>query len=274
MDNDQNTNDQDVPLNTDEHQGRNIHPVDVEDVDLEFGDGTEHPLQRRTTKVDIGEDEEIPHCRICLVNEMQNPDDPLINPCYCKGSIGLIHIKCLQQWMNSVKKVKYPNDYTIEYSWRLIVCDLCKKQLPSIISFKNKRVNILDFEEPTDNGAFVILESYPKEGTIKSYTNKSIYVVDMTGRSEVKMGRGHEADIRIADISVSRLHAVLKFDPAGNISLHDRSSKFGTLVLLKHPLFIPADRPHLVTVQAGRTLVTFSNPGTRRTGGGWCFKRR
>ena len=28
-----------------------------------------------------------------------------------------------------------------------------------------------------------------------------------------KMGRGHESDLRVSDISVSRCHAVIKFNP-------------------------------------------------------------
>jgi len=50
----------------------------------------------------------------------------------------------------------------------------------------------------------------------------------------MKIGRGHDNDLRIADISVSRTHAYLKFDPKlGGVVLEDNSSKFGTLVLLK-----------------------------------------
>lgn len=46
------------------------------------------------------------------------------------------------------------------------------------------------------------LESYPKQSSVTSWTNKLICVVDMTGRSEIKMVRGREADILIADISM------------------------------------------------------------------------
>jgi pSer/pThr/pTyr-binding forkhead associated (FHA) protein len=50
----------------------------------------------------------------------------------------------------------------------------------------------------------------------------------------LKIGRGHDNDLRIADISVSRIHAYLKLDAkSGELILEDNSSKFGTLVLLK-----------------------------------------
>lgn len=52
------------------------------------------------------------------------------------------------------------------------------------------------------------------------------------------MGRGHDSDLRINDISVSRLHAMIKYKD-GKFLLEDNISKFGTLVLVnkKTPLF-------------------------------------
>lgn len=46
------------------------------------------------------------------------------------------------------------------------------------------------------------------------------------------MGRGHESDLRINDISVSRCHALIKFKD-NRFLLEDNLSKFGTLVLIK-----------------------------------------
>ena len=46
------------------------------------------------------------------------------------------------------------------------------------------------------------------------------------------MGRGHESDLRINDISVSRCHALIKFRD-NRFLLEDNLSKFGTLVLIK-----------------------------------------
>ena len=32
------------------------------------------------------------------------------------------------------------------------------------------------------------------------------------GKTQWKLGRGHESDLRVSDISVSRCHAILKYD--------------------------------------------------------------
>jgi pSer/pThr/pTyr-binding forkhead associated (FHA) protein len=50
--------------------------------------------------------------------------------------------------------------------------------------------------------------------------------------AEVKLGRGHACEIRIADISVSRIHAKIQL-VNGKFLLFDNNSKFGTLVLLQ-----------------------------------------
>ena len=48
------------------------------------------------------------------------------------------------------------------------------------------------------------------------------------------MGRGHESEVRICDISVSRCHSLLKFNPeTASFYVEDNLSKFGTLVLAK-----------------------------------------
>ncbi len=52
---------------------------------------------------------------------------------------------------------------------------------------------------------------------------------------EFKIGRGHECDVRINDISVSRLHARIRYRE-GSFYLSDNVAKFGTIALLKEDL--------------------------------------
>lgn len=47
------------------------------------------------------------------------------------------------------------------------------------------------------------------------------------------MGRGHEADVRINDISVSRMHGTITLEENNKILLRDLGSKFGTLALIQ-----------------------------------------
>jgi hypothetical protein len=74
-------------------------------------------------------------------------------------------------------------------------------------------------------------------------------------KDSFKLGRGHESDLRINDISVSRCHAIIKFKE-GRFYLEDNLSKFGTLVLVKNrtPLISNFNK----AVQIGRTVINFS----------------
>jgi len=67
------------------------------------------------------------------------------------------------------------------------------------------------------------------------------------------VGRGHDNDLRIPDISVSRCHAFLKKDAKGKVYLEDNQSKFGTLVQIKAPLILTEDI--IYYIQIGRTIM-------------------
>lgn len=70
-------------------------------------------------------------------------------------------------------------------------------------------------------------------------------------KSEFKIGRSHEADVYIDDISVTRYHAILRYTEDG-FYLSDNNSKFGTLSLCDRLELSPGMS---ATVQVGRTLL-------------------
>ena len=57
---------------------------------------------------------------------------------------------------------------------------------------------------------------------------------------EFRIGRGHECDVKINDISVSRLHARIRYRE-GSFYLCDNVSKFGTITLLRDDLELLAE---------------------------------
>ena len=53
---------------------------------------------------------------------------------------------------------------------------------------------------------------------------------EATAANSVRIGRGVENDLRLTDISVSRIHAMIRRDPRdGSFYIEDTASKFGTL---------------------------------------------
>ena len=84
-------------------------------------------------------------CRICLSNENTSPEDPnnsLVSPCACSGSVKYVHIDCLKQWIKSkgVSKI-YPN--CITYIWKILECELCHRNLPGIYKKIESKLNNL-----------------------------------------------------------------------------------------------------------------------------------
>ena len=77
----------------------------------------------------------------------------------------------------------------------------------------------------------MVMESLPLEKN----TSRTIHVLGFSNeKPSFNMGRGHESEVRVNDISVSRCHAIIKYKPDG-FYIEDNRSKFGTLVLLKEP---------------------------------------
>lgn len=112
------------------------------------------------------------------------------------------------------------------------------------------RFNLVTIEKP-EKGSFIQLETFIKD---KNFTKIVHIVMPTEAKKQVKLGRGHDSDVKIGDISVSRVHAFLSLTPQGFI-LQDNNSKFGTLLLLNdseheiHPV-------NGLAVQASRTTLT------------------
>ena len=102
------------------------------------------------------------------------------------------------------------------------------------------------------NDNYILLESMP----LDKNTSRNIHLLTVTEtQNEFKLGRGHESQVRINDISVSRCHAIIKCKPDG-FYIEDNTSKFGTIILLKDKLRLKAS--HTMAVQVGRTVISFT----------------
>lgn len=211
-------------------------PSDVENIDY-------------ITTYKIKQIEESPDltCRICLHHE-NTDENPLVSPCACSGSVKYIHLNCLKYWMNS-KSVTKTYGTCLAYVWKNIECELCHKQFPEVFIQKDQIINLVDIPKPSP--PYLVLESLNKE----KQTSKIFYVVTMDTKNIVKMGRGHECDVRINDISVSRLHAFIRLS-RGKFYLEDNSSKFGTVALIKNNFAL--DPNYEASIQIGRSVLTFS----------------
>ena len=89
-------------------------------------------------------------------------------------------------------------------------------------------------EVPPEDRKFLWLESL----TFEKNSSRMVHLIMPDEQHPTfKLGRGHESDVRVSDISVSRCHAILKYDSLEHCYyLEDNLSKFGTLVLAKQAI--------------------------------------
>lgn len=111
------------------------------------------------------------------------------------------------------------------------------------------KYDLLDLDKP-EHDPYIELETVSGD---KSFS-KVIHIAKVTAdKKQFKLGRGRESDIKLGDISVSRLHAIITTTPRGFV-LQDNNSKFGTLLLMpSEPLKIPAEKG--LSLQIGKTTL-------------------
>ena len=186
-------------------------------------------------------------CRICYQEE-EKDDDPLIQPCLCSGSLKYIHLNCLKQWIGTRNCIKIENnEYCNIFLIKEVDCELCKSKLPDYIRHKNKLYKIIEFHTNFKN--YLSFENL----TLDKQKNKFIYIINLSKDKKIKVGRGHESNILLSDISVSRVHCLLNVEN-DNIYLEDNNSKYGTLVLIQTPKINLAENIFL-NLQIGRSFI-------------------
>ena len=204
---------------------------------------------------DNNNNEEKQLCKICYSEETDNLNNPMVHLCKCKGGLNYAHFECIKHWMKTKLVVLENTKKTVKSYYILSFnCEICKTPYPFNFKLSNndKIYELIEIERPL-NINYIILESLNQ---IKENCNmKSIHIISLTNDEDILIGRGHECDVRIRDISVSRFHCKLKYNKKNNsLLIKDLKSKFGTLVLIKTPFEIKEP----IQIQIGRTYVKTS----------------
>lgn len=186
-------------------------------------------------------------CRICY-GEEDTASNPLVQPCKCSGSMKYIHLTCLKQWLNTSRCIKVEsNENCSIFLVKQVECELCKTKFPDLIKHHGKLYHILDFDSEFPNS--LVLESL----TLDKKKNKFIYVISLDKNKQLKIGRGHDSNILLSDISVSRIHSIMTIQNK-NVYIEDNNSKFGTLILVQTPTIRMVEGLAL-NIQVGRTFI-------------------
>lgn len=188
-------------------------------------------------------------CRICLL-EGPGEGDPLITPCHCNGTIKYVHLGCLRHWIRG--RLNLSDASGGSYFYRPLACELCKAVYPTYINTGNDRLREPLVEVPHTQPPFIVLENMVRDS--QQHAARGLHVISLTDKV-LKLGRGHESDVRIADVSISRCHATIRFQ-RGHFILEDNNSKFGTLVAMKKPRMLEPSKS--ISIQMGRTVLSLS----------------
>jgi len=186
-------------------------------------------------------------CKYCLMDKISDNEleNLMLYPCKCSGSSAGVHFGCLRNWVQYKIIAKHSNNVA-NYHWKKLECEICLEPLPRRIQFGSNIFELINIDKPA--APHIVLEKMGEDQKSTSY----VLIVPEPGQV-IKMGRGHQCDFRISDISVSRIHAHLKFED-GKFLVYDNDSKFGTLVLLTQNYSVKEDK---AAVQIGRTVFTF-----------------
>ncbi len=128
--------------------------------------------------------------------------------CNCIGSVKYIHYECIKAWLHTKMTTKSTeNSHTL--SWKHFECELCKMHYPYSFNYDEKTWNLVNIPKPEDNTTpYLILESM----NLEKNSSRIIHTIMInTDKTKFTLGRGHDSDLRINDISVSRLHATIEY---------------------------------------------------------------
>ncbi|XP_954288.1 FHA domain protein, putative [Theileria annulata] len=217
-------------------------------LDVDSGSGKmdiySHPINSNTSSLD-------PSVQDTSIDNLEKratfESDRLICACECKGSIKYVHVECLRKWIDSKWSLRGEDPLPSIVFIKEVSCELCKTNYPCFIRQNGELIQIVKM--PKMQTPFLVLENTTPQAV------RGVHLVSMRDSKDLKLGRGHESDLRIPDVSISRYHANIRYEN-GQFYLEDHDSKFGTLVAMKRSRIVSSDEP--LAVQVGRSVINLT----------------
>jgi hypothetical protein len=133
-----------------------------------------------------------------------------------------------------------------------INCEICKEKFPEIVFNLNKKKTYQVYKPedivPSLNNIYnnyIIFESFELFNQ-----KKLIYIISFDEKNTITIGRGQDSDVRLTDVTVSRIHSMILRTNENKIMIKDAGSKFGTLILLQTKKIIISNK--ILSLQIGK----------------------
>jgi hypothetical protein len=136
------------------------------------------------------------------------------------------------------------------FLFKHLTCELCKTFYPIYINDLDKDEKVPLAEVPQVTGPFIVLHRLDRES--RGSGRGGLHVISLAGSKTMTFGRGHESDVRVPDVSISRRHAQIRYQD-GHFYIEDLKSKFGTLICTKKQRTL--NSAHATSIQVGRTVL-------------------
>jgi pSer/pThr/pTyr-binding forkhead associated (FHA) protein len=191
-------------------------------------------------------------CRICLGEMGEEGDEelgPMIQaPCLCKGSNGRVHMKCIGDWLAMRRGIRREGD-NLSFDFKPPSCEICKTEYPVMIRIGDgedaRDVPMISL--PEISPPFIVFDQPSSSGERKRFV-----FVPSEVEQVFNIGRGHQCQMRISDVSVSRVHSFVSF-AEGAFVLRDNGAKFQTCIRPKGQQVLDGEKT--LKVQMGRTVL-------------------
>lgn len=181
-------------------------------------------------------------CRLCFSEE--EIGNPLISPCNCGGTMKFIHLLCFKKWL-ALKTIAKQNIFFTKYSFQDVTCEISRCQLANSLFLDDSQPNFI--EMPIKTPPYLALEYFNKRKN-----TYHICILSFAHKTQIVIGRGHENQVILPDLSISRCHSSISL--IGNLfTLHDLHSKFGTLIKTKQGNLTQNNSE--IVIQTGRSLI-------------------
>ena len=172
------------------------------------------------------------------------------------GDSKLIHLNCLSQWLKIKSDlINCPNNIYKKLIFNTINCEICREKFPEmaydIINEKSYEIYNPEYFITSLNNIYhnyIVLESFELINN-----KKLIYIVSFDTKDKITIGRSQSSDLKISDVTISRIHSVLLRTKDNKILIKDACSKFGTLILLQSKKILINDK--ILSIQKGKVLL-------------------